>query len=1270
MAIDLRQLNLVELSGFVSGILSANYNSSAIAYFNSGNSLGNNVLYITGLNQTISGQKTFATSPNIPYSGGTGQAISLQYLLDSLSTFQLQGIQTFSGGTATNFFYVPSPTTNSGVVNLSYLNASAVLQTGDQNIFGNKTFTGNVFVPIANSGFMAVPFSQFSNSGLDLLNKIQLTGQNLNTRVQALEASSSVSVKGFGGVLSFNGQSGNIFTQGLGGITTSQIGNVFYISGMLPTGSGYIQGPQGNLGPYLNYKGIWNTGNTYSFLDWVNISGVSWASLTGHLSTTGNKPSLSSGNYWALLASGNGPQGPSGSPSILFNWKGNWSPTINYNSGDAIYLSGAAYGLTGGSSSGLANSPYNNSNWSLVVNGTGVDANSFYPMGSNPSGYLTQNNLTNYITNSQTGTFSDINHSHPTYVTGLSVNGSNLSGQVGLIGVSGINLNVLGGGLIQIGSNGSFGGFSSLNWQGEWNESLVYPSGSFVSFNGGIYLYNNSGSINGIATNPVSVNSPWIQFGERSLTNHTGLFDPNKFYYNNDLVGTFDESDESSIVYINTSSYPLIGLNPISGIYNTFEDCSLNIGSNLMQITVESKDSSSPYFGVGSDNNFVINSLSPNEDYSGYGTLTLIRGNNYYFDSEISGYQFILTTDPSGSSYTNQYVHNCLTGATLQVNGIGYTGMIIGQGLDSGTLLFNPDSFTPNTLYYQSAFYPYMGYKINVVDDSPWEIFISGAQGSQGPAGTQGDPGLAFVWRGDWLPGHFYDAFDAVYFSGSSYGATQNNSQVPNDNSPAWQLIAKGGVAGPSGQNGPAGLAFVWRGNWSNSSGYSFNDSVYFNGSSYVSKIPNSGQPPTGFASSWQLVAQSGTKGQKGDQGAGGLGFIFRGDWSSAFNYSSGDSVYYEGSSYGTYSSISGTPPPLSPWQITSQRGGTPFSWCGDWNSGTIYYAGDSVFFSGQSYATTSRSSGYLPSNAGSWFITASQGGVGATGPSGAQGRGINWVGPWTGSGIYNSGDGVSYLGGSYICTSGFSGVTIPPSNDPPWSLIAKGGDPGLTFAWKGQWDNFTNYNPYDSVFYNGSSWGTTTAAIDSVPPGSGSEWFLLASQGGQGIKGNGYSINWRGVYFTGFQYSGGDGVYYQGTGYLATANNPGSGASAPTGFPWIKLNSNLQIEHYRQDFQRIISQSSPFVEEAFIDRPAIFTGFAIGVSNTGFGFTGNIYKKTTNGGITNLASFVMPSGFPSVIISGGFSGNLSSFDRIGYGVSGIKNTYSQFSLMALGYYN
>ena len=110
-----------------------------------------------------------------------------------------------------------------------------------------------------------------------------------------------------------------------------------------------------------------------------------------------------------------------------------------------------------------------------------------------------------------------------------------------------------------------------------------------------------------------------------------------------------------------------------------------------------------------------------------------------------------------------------------------------------------------------------------------------------------------------------------------------------------------------------------------------------------------------------------------------------------------------------------------------------PLTWLGDWNSATVYTAGDTVYYSGSSYVCVVGNTNAPPyTNNTKWQVVA-QGAVGVQGVQGPAGN----QGP-TGN-------------------TGATGATGPTGSQGP------AGPPGNT--WRGNWSSTTAYNAYDTVY-------------------------------------------------------------------------------------------------------------------------------------------------------------------------------------------------------------
>lgn len=191
--------------------------------------------------------------------------------------------------------------------------------------------------------------------------------------------------------------------------------------------------------------------------------------------------------------------------------------------------------------------------------------------------------------------------------------------------------------------------------------------------------------------------------------------------------------------------------------------------------------------------------------------------------------------------------------------------------------------------------------------------FGRGPTGLQGPQGIQGPAGpIGMNHRGTWSGADTYEVRDTVFYDGSYFiCVAQNTNVVPVDTAAEWDLVSsKGerglqgqqgiqGADGPQGIQGPEGIqgiqgetgaqgptgsqgaqgpqgdpGLAYRGTWSSGSTYNSDDTVTYNGSSYISLRINVGKNPSTETADWGLLAQKGDTGPQGPQGVGLSGNI------------------------------------------------------------------------------------------------------------------------------------------------------------------------------------------------------------------------------------------------------------------------------------------------------------------------------------------------------------------------------------------------------------
>lgn len=187
--------------------------------------------------------------------------------------------------------------------------------------------------------------------------------------------------------------------------------------------------------------------------------------------------------------------------------------------------------------------------------------------------------------------------------------------------------------------------------------------------------------------------------------------------------------------------------------------------------------------------------------------------------------------------------------------------------------------------------------------------FGRGPQGLQGPQGIQGPAGpLGMVHRGTWASSVAYAVRDTVSHDGSYFICMADHSGIqPEEAAGEWDRVtSKGerglqgqqgiqgpegpqGIQGPEGPQGPKGdtgaqgpagaqglqglqgdPGLSYRGMWSSGETYNSDETVTYNGSSYISLTVNIAMNPSTSPEDWGLLARKGDTGATGATGAQG----------------------------------------------------------------------------------------------------------------------------------------------------------------------------------------------------------------------------------------------------------------------------------------------------------------------------------------------------------------------------------------------------------------
>jgi len=365
-------------------------------------------------------------------------------------------------------------------------------------------------------------------------------------------------------------------------------------------------------------------------------------------------------------------------------------------------------------------------------------------------------------------------------------------------------------------------------------------------------------------------------------------------------------------------------------------------------------------------------------------------------------------------------------------------------------------------------------------------------------------------WTGDWTTSTAYQIGDLAKYGGTVYICTDNHTSAATAtlgleaNSGVWNQFVEG---------------FDWKGNWTTSTRYKFDDIVRYGGINYVCITGHTSAATDALglensSANWQVFSQgqeylgtwvTATRYKLNDivkWGAGlwicttqhtaaaafptdsaywaqyNEGFEFEGDWSSGTAYQPGDVVSYGGNRY-VSKSLNTAANPLtstSDWDLFSEGLSYQQSWAG----GSSYKIGQVVQYGGYNYlATTDSPSLTLTVTA----VTASTDRFTIASTTGiVVGMTVRFTGTTFG-GVFTSGRYyVKTVAAGYITISTTSGgttfnitadaagtmtatVSAEPPNTAYWTDISHG------FYWRGDWTDDTEYNVGDTVRYGSNAY-------------------------------------------------------------------------------------------------------------------------------------------------------------------------------------------------------
>ena len=181
----------------------------------------------------------------------------------------------------------------------------------------------------------------------------------------------------------------------------------------------------------------------------------------------------------------------------------------------------------------------------------------------------------------------------------------------------------------------------------------------------------------------------------------------------------------------------------------------------------------------------------------------------------------------------------------------------------------------------------------------------------------------------------------------------------------------------------------------------------------------------------------------------------------------------------------------------------------GYWNNTTPYAQGDLVTYGNLIYIGLRASQNAQPdTHPADWAVYSSvgiQGPQGPAGPAGAPGpQGAQGVpGPQGPEGADGATGNTGAEGPAGVKGDpGPQGPVGPTGATGPTGPQGPQGIPGTGAVWRGNWTSAATYNANDAVSYNGSSYVALANNINKPPDANPTLWQMIAQQGAQGVQG------------------------------------------------------------------------------------------------------------------------------------------------------------------------
>ena len=242
------------------------------------------------------------------------------------------------------------------------------------------------------------------------------------------------------------------------------------------------------------------------------------------------------------------------------------------------------------------------------------------------------------------------------------------------------------------------------------------------------------------------------------------------------------------------------------------------------------------------------------------------------------------------------------------------------------------------------------------------------------------------------------------------------------------------------------------------------------------------------------------------------------GDWNTSTLYKAGQTVTYGGAVYIAIRENQNANPYTSNNDWNKFVDGQQFE--GEWNTANVYQKGDIIFYGGYLYVANQNTQANNPTESVFWSVFS---------------KGFIFKGEWSSATQYKPGEVVSWGGSRYVCNEGLRPLSQNPGDIIYWTKILDG------FNWTGDYfagDNDnppTEYKPGDIVKYGAKLYKCISPAT-SIAPDADDTRFELFLDG----------VRWSGEWSANNSYTAGDVTRLGGRAYICINSYENDGSTLP----------------------------------------------------------------------------------------------------------------------------